>query len=303
MAQLSEQEQQEVSQIEQIIEQAFNDVQQIDQELNQLNIQIDEIENNHQEQGPRVRLSPRNGNEMRLCNHTFQRGPRAGQQCPNVVCINSNTLCRTHHNAEQRRERRRRDREEQQIPLPNIHNIVGRPRRIPPRQIVNPEEQQEVLDLPNIPLLFRAEPAPRPRRPNHRGRNRRQRRVLPDFVLESVANQNVPIFEEEKELIYESCQICQSKVDGAKVVLDCGCEYHLNCYLIIQNEEKCIKCGDKINKTEEDYPDCSICLEKIKTGKIKTKCNHTFHRDCINSWIRMGRGNCDKCPNCRGAIH
>ena len=107
---------------------------------------------------------------------------------------------------------------------------------------------------------------------------------------------------EENDLIYEPCHLCQSKVEGAKVTLECGCEYHLNCYLIIQNETHCMKCGDKINKTEDDYDDCSICLEKLKKGVVKTKCGHKFHKNCINSWKQIGRGNNHKCPNCRGNL-
>ncbi len=104
--------------------------------------------------------------------------------------------------------------------------------------------------------------------------------------------------EQKEQLIYESCSMCHSKVEGAKVTLECGCEYHLNCYLIVQNETHCIKCGDKINKTEEDYPECSICLEKIKSGCHKTNCGHTFHKHCINTWTRIKHN----CPNCRAHL-
>jgi len=134
-------------------------------------------------------------------------------------------------------------------------------------------------------------------------RNQQSVEALPPSLVRPVIH-----FEEESkidqsDLIYEPCHLCNSKVDGAKVQLECGCEYHLNCYLIIQNETHCMKCGDKINKTEEDYEDCSICLEKLKTGTVKTKCGHKFHKDCINSWVQMGVGlNCDKCPNCRGNL-
>jgi len=98
------------------------------------------------------------------------------------------------------------------------------------------------------------------------------------------------------ELIYDPCPLCNSKVEGAKVTLECGCEYHLNCYLIVQNETHCMKCGDKINKTDEDYEDCSICQDKIKCGGHKTKCDHHFHKDCLNNWKRMAK---NTCPNCR----
>lgn len=48
---------------------------------------------------------------------------------------------------------------------------------------------------------------------------------------------------------------------------------------------------------------CSICLENLKSlaavkdnGEIcRTKCNHYFHKDCINAWLIEN----ETCPNCR----
>lgn len=44
--------------------------------------------------------------------------------------------------------------------------------------------------------------------------------------------------------------------------------------------------------------DCSICLNKCKkkesARKIK-KCNHIFHKKCINNWLLIK----PTCPNCR----
>ena len=104
-------------------------------------------------------------------------------------------------------------------------------------------------------------------------------------------------------LLYKSCAICNHKTEGPKVVLECDCEYHLNCFMMIQHERNCLKCGDKIHKQHEDYPDCSICLEKVKADKVKTGCGHTFHGKCLNAWSRIGRGvNTHKCPNCRSDL-
>jgi len=45
---------------------------------------------------------------------------------------------------------------------------------------------------------------------------------------------------------------------------------------------------------------CSICLENINhMVYVKTNCNHHFHRECINSWKRIGK---NSCPNCRKNI-
>lgn len=43
---------------------------------------------------------------------------------------------------------------------------------------------------------------------------------------------------------------------------------------------------------------CTICLEKIeKNENIKTECNHTFHKDCLNTWIQINNVNlsCTEC--------
>ena len=45
--------------------------------------------------------------------------------------------------------------------------------------------------------------------------------------------------------------------------------------------------------------DCPICLEPISTDKKILKCNHTFHKDCVNRWLL----NHDTCPMCRGVIN
>ena len=47
---------------------------------------------------------------------------------------------------------------------------------------------------------------------------------------------------------------------------------------------------------------CSICLEKInKCGKNITlnKCNHTFHKKCLDKWVIQN----NSCPNCRTEVN
>ena len=44
--------------------------------------------------------------------------------------------------------------------------------------------------------------------------------------------------------------------------------------------------------------ECAICLEK-GCSKFKTlKCNHTFHKSCINMWLN----NHNNCPYCRAIV-
>lgn len=72
---------------------------------------------------------------------------------------------------------------------------------------------------------------------------------------------------------------------------------------------------------EEDYPYCGICMIDYSITEYSTKylghnlyrnnlyavleyCNHTFHKDCIDKWIRQ----CEEirktpsCPYCRKII-
>lgn len=41
---------------------------------------------------------------------------------------------------------------------------------------------------------------------------------------------------------------------------------------------------------------CSICLESLqKTLRIVTKCDHTFHKICLEDWMKEN----NTCPLCR----
>ncbi len=46
--------------------------------------------------------------------------------------------------------------------------------------------------------------------------------------------------------------------------------------------------------------DCCICLEDIEdeTDLTRTKCNHTYHTNCINEWLE----NHNTCPLCRSEL-
>lgn len=43
---------------------------------------------------------------------------------------------------------------------------------------------------------------------------------------------------------------------------------------------------------------CSICLEDIDDNKIELKCGHIYHKQCINSWLKV----CYNCPYCRAIV-
>ena len=61
---------------------------------------------------------------------------------------------------------------------------------------------------------------------------------------------------------------------------------------IIETKDKKIK--DLIN---EKTISCSICLDTIDINdKIKTRCNHIFHKNCLEKWKK------NNCPNCRSIL-
>lgn len=55
---------------------------------------------------------------------------------------------------------------------------------------------------------------------------------------------------------------------------------------------------DDIEKAiyEDENPECPICLEDITNTKYTIlKCNHIFHKHCVNSWLKKQV----TCPMCR----
>ena len=48
----------------------------------------------------------------------------------------------------------------------------------------------------------------------------------------------------------------------------------------------------KIDNLNEE---CSICLDINEKTWIKTKCNHTYHEECFNEWLKINKS----CPICR----
>ena len=107
-----------------------------------------------------------------------------------------------------------------------------------------------------------------------------------------------------KNIIYEKCIVCDTKINVPKVTLYCGCNYHLGCFLLLKNEEKCLKCEDKILKEkDEDYPTCSICFLPLKEELEKLKCKHTYHIQCIHKWRTSRNLNSNKCPLCRAYLY
>ena len=74
------------------------------------------------------------------------------------------------------------------------------------------------------------------------------------------------------------------------------------------------KCSRYIKKGDVDYcwqhappktlGECSICMDKCttKTKNTTTKCNHIFHKKCLDEWINRCQYKQIPCPMCRTII-
>ncbi|KAG1371283.1 RING-H2 finger protein ATL17-like [Cocos nucifera] len=54
--------------------------------------------------------------------------------------------------------------------------------------------------------------------------------------------------------------------------------------------------GSEVMKTE-----CAVCLVEFKegeTGRLLPRCNHSFHRECVDMWLQSH----STCPLCRASI-
>lgn len=133
---------------------------------------------------------------------------------------------------------------------------------------------------------------------------------LPDYIESD--NETIT---DEKELEYEfrmedelinEYQIAELKREKNKL---------LSQVLRLKNDKKKLENKlEKTNKINEErvkiiieksqllkeyrFEKCAICHE-IEGIKIVTKCNHLYHKECINIW---NRDNNKKCPLCRGDL-
>lgn len=48
---------------------------------------------------------------------------------------------------------------------------------------------------------------------------------------------------------------------------------------------------------------CAICLDRIVSGNVKTKCKHNFHKKCLIGWCKsQSHLSASACPICRSNI-
>jgi uncharacterized CHY-type Zn-finger protein len=68
-----------------------------------------------------------------------------------------------------------------------------------------------------------------------------------------------------------------------------------------RKNKKTKKCESVLDHT------CSICLDRITSGNIKTKCKHNFHKGCLIGWCKnqtqLRVEKTHNCPICRKDIN
>lgn len=99
------------------------------------------------------------------------------------------------------------------------------------------------------------------------------------------------------------CLVCENNIDKSfsQISLGCGHKYHYNCFMLMMedkngfifNRGKCFQCNyDIINEMSKE---CSICHESLIEDIHKTECGHSYHKNCLDSWIKKSK----TCPLCR----
>jgi hypothetical protein len=58
-------------------------------------------------------------------------------------------------------------------------------------------------------------------------------------------------------------------------------------------------------KVNKNYGICTICMDDIldNNDKFTTKCNHTFHKSCFDTYHKANPANILKCPNCHTTLN
>ena len=62
--------------------------------------------------------------------------------------------------------------------------------------------------------------------------------------------------------------------------------------------------SDVLEPSEPVADDCSICLNPLREGVVRTPCGHYFHGDCLDQCFLVSRqpGVHPRCPLCRRSV-
>ena len=105
-----------------------------------------------------------------------------------------------------------------------------------------------------------------------------------------------------REQAYEYLNVLNSNISSmslSRVMYELGELDKIHSRLMKLDNIDVKEIDEELCKSLEDL-ECSVCLKnfKIKETICITKCNHTYHKECIDTWLEIK----DICPNCRADI-
>ncbi|XP_023003552.1 E3 ubiquitin-protein ligase RHA2B-like isoform X1 [Cucurbita maxima] len=64
---------------------------------------------------------------------------------------------------------------------------------------------------------------------------------------------------------------------------------------LIEEKNPTIRFSNKITSSPADQ--CAVCLSEFEEGEKvrKLQCNHTFHKDCLDNWLKLCFATCPLC--------
>jgi len=105
-----------------------------------------------------------------------------------------------------------------------------------------------------------------------------------------------------REQAYEYLNVLNSNISSmslSRVMYELGELDKIHSRLMKLDNIDVKEIDEELCKSLEDL-ECSVCLKnfEIKDTICITKCNHTYHKKCIDTWFEIK----DTCPNCRADI-
>ena len=79
-----------------------------------------------------------------------------------------------------------------------------------------------------------------------------------------------------------------------KIVEQCNCTIEQEKHIVESLRDSNKDYSDK-DYSDKDGEKCSICLEEMNKEIKQTICNHLFHKECIEEWIKNSKNSCPLC--------